>query len=293
MLFLRAWLFICCEFCLIFVLNMPIDYDSFIHPQDKAALDALKKVPFFDTALKMFMKVYDERVQHAINMASNIRLSRDQYPEIYASLVDICAKLGIEVPELYLKLDPNPNAWTYGETKPFIVITTGLRDLLTSREIYAALAHECGHIICHHVLYKTVAARLMQLGTSIFGIAAKFAQPLVWAFQYWNRKSELSADRVAVYCLNETDSFVRMAMRFCGGGKENFSGRMVENFMKQAETYEKELNDSVYEQALQAVYIMDMGHPFMTVRCLEAVRWFKDNRNTLPKYANRGRLLWR
>ena len=268
-----------------------IDYNSFIHPQDKAALEALKKVPFFDTALKMFMKVYDERVQHAINMASCIRLSSRQNPEIYIGLEDICAKLGIDIPELYIKLDPVPNAWTYGETKPFIVITTGLVDLLDKREIYAAIAHECGHIICHHVLYSTVAARLMQLGTSIFGIAAKFAQPLVWAFQYWRRKSELSADRVAVYCLGETVPFVKMTMRFCGGGKGYLSNEMINNFIRQAETYENELNESLYEQALQAVYIMDMDHPFMTVRCLEAVRWYQGNRNNLPTPANRLRRL--
>lgn len=265
---------------------MPIDYKQFIHPQDRAALEALEKVPFFDTVLAAFMKLYDEKVEHAINMASKLRLGPDMRPDIHEMLVDICGKLGIDVPELYLTQDPNPNAWTFGETKPYITVTSGLAAIASPREIYATLAHECGHIICHHVLYTQVAIKLMELGTGFFGIVAKLAQPLVWAFQYWRRKSELSADRVEVYCLGETDTFVRESMRFCGFGSGAHTPEEVAAFMKQAEDYESMLDDSFYQKALQAFYIKDMTHPFMTVRCREVVRWFEENKGNLPEPAD-------
>ena len=272
---------------------MQIDYKSFIHPQDRAALEALKKVPFFDTAVKAFMKVYDERVQHAINMASNVRLGPNQYPEVYGYLVEICAKLGIEVPELYIMLGPAPNAWTFGDTKPFITITSGLMAMAKPREIYATIAHECGHIICRHVLYSSVAAKLFQLGYGIFGIVRAAAQPLMWAFQYWRRKSELSADRVEAYCLGETDTFIRESMRFCGCGDVEITPEMMDAFMKQAAAYEGELKDSFYEKALQAFYIKDMDHPFMTIRCLEVKRWFDAMKGELPAPADASeRLMW-
>ena len=264
----------------------PIDYRQFIHPQDRAALDALEKVPFFDTVLAAFMKLYDEKVEHAINMASKLRLGPEIRPDIYNMLVDICGKLGIEVPELYLTQDPNPNAWTFGETKPYITVTSGLVAIASPREIYATLAHECGHIICHHVLYTQVAIKLIELGTSFFGVIAKFAQPLIWAFQYWRRKSELSADRVEVYCLEETDTFIRESMRFCGFGSGDHTAEEIAAFMKQAEDYESMLDDSFYQKALQAFYIKDMTHPFMTVRCREVVRWFEENKGNLPESAD-------
>lgn len=265
---------------------MPIDYNQFIHPQDRAALESLKKVPLFDTLMRGFMKIYDERVEHAINMASKLRLGPNQRPEIYAHLVDICGKLGIDIPELYIALDPNPNAWTFGESKPYITLTSGLVDLVSDRELYATIAHECGHIICHHVLYAQVAAKILELGMGYFGIVAALAKPLTWAFQYWRRKSELSADRVEVYCLGETDTFVREAMRYCGCGGGQHSADEVAAFLKQAEDYAAELQDSFYEKALQAFYIKDMDHPFMTVRCMEVIRWFKEFRDKLPEAAD-------
>ena len=265
---------------------MPIDYKTFIHPQDLAALESLKKVPLFDTVMRGFMKIYDERVEHAINMASKLRLGPNQRPDIYKHLVDICAKLGIPEPELYIALDPNPNAWTFGESKPYITLTSGLVDLVSDRELYATIAHECGHILCHHVLYTQIAMKLLQLGTGYFGIVAALAKPLMWAFQYWCRKSELSADRVEVYCLGETDTFVRVSMRYCGGGGGNHTSAEIQAFLQQAKDYEAELKDSFYEKALQAFYIKDMDHPFMTIRCLEVTRWFEEFQHKLPEPAN-------
>ena len=265
---------------------MAIDYNSFIHPQDRMALEALKKIPLFDTFMRAFLKVYDERMQHAINMASNVRLGPQMRPDIYHALVEICGKLGIEVPELYITMNPVPNAWTYGESKPFITLTSGLVDLVSPREIYATMAHECGHIICHHVLYTQVAVKLMQLGGGFFNLIAKLADPLKYAFLYWQRKSELSADRVEVYCLGETDTFVREAMRYCGMGKGEIGRQEIAEFLRQADEYEQQLDNSAYEKVLRALYIKDQSHPFMTVRCKEVIRWFEEFQGRLPEAAD-------
>lgn len=76
-------------------------------------------------------------------------------PEIYNMLSPICEKLGIDIPEIYLELDVVPNAYTYGDTKPFIVITSGLLETMPMELLPTVIAHECGHIACHHTLYTT------------------------------------------------------------------------------------------------------------------------------------------
>lgn len=263
----------------------PIDYTTFIHPHDKAALAALKKIPFFDTVVKLWMKAYTERVQHAVNMASNLRLGPDQLPEIYSSLMDICAKLGIEVPELYVTMAREPNAWTFGDTKPFITLTSGLLEMMSEREIYATMAHECGHILCHHTLYHMVAEWLKDLGDGFLGLGVA-AGPLKLAFQYWSRMSEFSADRVEVYCLGETDTFIRESLRFVGGATMPMEKLNVDAFLRQAMDYAEALKESTYEKALQGVYLLQQSHPFMTVRCLEVRKWFDSERNQLPLQAN-------
>lgn len=89
-------------------------------------------------------------------MSTNLRLDEKQIAKYYNMLPPICTKLGIDVPELFVELDVHPNTYTYGDTKPFIVITSGLFETLPDELIPTVLAHECGHIACHHTLYTTM-----------------------------------------------------------------------------------------------------------------------------------------
>lgn len=136
---------------------MSLEYGDFIHPSDKKALAALKAIPAFDLVLKKFMSVVGEKMFKIETTSSCLKLGEEQMPEIYAILVRVCDKLQIEVPELYLALDRAPNACTYGDTDVFIVLNSGLLETLTPEQIETVIAHECGHIVCHHVLYSTMA----------------------------------------------------------------------------------------------------------------------------------------
>jgi hypothetical protein len=51
--------------------------------------------------------------------------------------------LQMEPPELYVRQNPTPNAYTLAISgrKPFIVVHTSLLELLTPRELQAVLAH--------------------------------------------------------------------------------------------------------------------------------------------------------
>ena len=119
---------------------MAIDPKYFIHDDDRAALDALKSIPGFTALIKGFMKDWNENQFRILNMSSRVRLSETQLPTYYGMLGPICEKLGIEVPELYLEMNVVPNAYTYGDTKPFIVITSGLLDALPDHLIRTVLA---------------------------------------------------------------------------------------------------------------------------------------------------------
>ena len=97
---------------------------DFIHPEDGAALRQLESIPGFPTLVKKLMSMGLEQLQYGVNMASAIRLSPSQLPKLYNRLPPICKKLGIEQPEFYLSMDPNPNAWTFGDTKIFTIDPT-------------------------------------------------------------------------------------------------------------------------------------------------------------------------
>ena len=103
---------------------MAIDYKPFIHPEDRDALNKLQAIPGLDMLMKKFMQSVTEDMMHGINMASKIKLGPSQLPELYAILKDTCETLQIPEPEMFLEMDPIPNAYTYGDTKPFVVVNS-------------------------------------------------------------------------------------------------------------------------------------------------------------------------
>lgn len=244
---------------------------EFIHPEDAAALRQLESIPGFPTLVKKFYAMGFEKLQYGMNMASNIRLSNSQLPKIYKRLPPICEKLGIAEPEFYLAMNPNPNAYTFGDTKIFITVTSGLVEMLNEEELDAVLAHECGHILCRHVLYHSVANYILS-GMDMSGLLGTFSVPLRFAILYWQRKSELSCDRAgAIITSPQTVAYV-MA-RLAGGPQGITKDVNLKEWAKQADAYEEIRNDGLWNKTLQTYAIMAQDHPFAAVRVREILKW--------------------
>lgn len=254
---------------------MTVDSSFYIHPSDKAALDALKAIPGFTPLLKAFMQVWNEQKLRVCNMATNLRVDKNQLSKYYYMLPPICEKLGIDIPELYLTLDVIPNAFTYGDTKPFIVMTSGLLETLPEDLIPTVLAHECGHIACHHVLYRTMGTMILNGSLSLLGsdIANLVITPIQIAFSYWMRCSEYSADRAAVLCDGTADKMVETCMRFAGFDKDIHEETNVQAFMSQAEEYKELISDSKWNQALEFILFKNNDHPLNSIRAYECNEW--------------------
>jgi Zn-dependent protease with chaperone function len=251
---------------------MNISPHVFIHPEDRAALENLESIPLFSSCVKMFMKIVTEQFLHGVSMAQKIRLGPEQLPNIYQHLPHICAVLGIAEPEFYLEMNPSPNAYTYGDTRPMITVTSGLVEYLEEDELQAVLAHECGHIVCRHVLYHTIADMLIKFGSAIFGPLAAVSAPIRLALLYWYRRSELSADRAAAVALRNPKPVVETMIRLAGGPKSITAKVNIDLYVQQADAYDK-LQDSDWDKLLQSVAVMDMDHPFLAVRTREITQW--------------------
>lgn len=244
---------------------------DFIHPEDAAALRQMEGIPGFASLIKKVLAIGLENLQYGVNMASSIRLSDKQLPHIYHHLPPICQRLGIAEPEFYLKMDPNPNAWTFGDTRIYVTVTSSLVEMMSDEELDAILAHECGHILCHHVLYHTIA-QWLNSGLANLGVLGKLAIPIQYALFYWSRKSELSADRAASIITSPTVVASTMA-RFSGGPKELTEQINLEEWAKQADEYDGIQNENLWNKALQIAVIAGLDHPFSAVRVREILKW--------------------
>lgn len=250
---------------------MKVSPNEFIHPEDKIALENMEAIPGFSSLVKKFLEVGLETLYYGTNMASNIRLSATQLPRIYNHLPPICEKLGIPEPELYLEMDPYPNAYTFGDTKIFLTVTSGLIDCMTDEELDAVLAHECGHIACHHVLYHSMAT-ILKASADMFGLLGSLSMPLRLAILYWERMSELSADRCAAIVKNPELVASTMA-RLAGGPKSITQEINFAEWAQQADLYKAIKESNNWNKALQAMAIMNQNHPFLAVRVKEIMDW--------------------
>ncbi len=259
----------------------PIDSGAYLHSVDKAALESLQKIPFFDKVLAKYIEVVNERSWKLVNMSEKIQITKGQFPRVYAMTESICKKLGIEIPDLFLELNREPKAYTYGNKKVFITITSGLLECLEEDELYAVLAHECGHIACKHTLYLTMGRLLLsggELGAAIWdgGLIGKLiTTPFKLAFYHWKRCSEYSADRAAMLCCESGMPVVKTMMRLAGGTAHLDEELSVDLFVKQAADYKEMVALSKVDKAMEYLMNYDHTHPLLSVRAREILEWEK------------------
>lgn len=248
-----------------------MNYTCFIHPEDESALKALKAIPVLPAILKKVMDVGAEQLYKGLNMASKVRLSPTQLPLLYNILPPICERLEIKEPEFYLEMSPIPNAFAFGDTQTTITITSALVEMMTEEELIAVVAHECGHIACRHMLYHTLA-QVLSSATGLFEAFVNLATPIDYALKYWQRKSELSCDRAAAYIVGPKHT-ASMLSRLAGGPKSITSELNLEELAHQADLYDALCKSGLWNKTLQTYAVIDMDHPFTSVRMREMLKW--------------------
>src|ERR1700722_9599551 len=104
---------------------------AYEHPADRSALVALRKLTGFDVILKNLAGLFSDRALRLMFLSSSVRCSNEQFPDLYQAMLDGCYILDLpRVPELYVNQSPIVNAMALGTDKPFIVLNSGLVELL-------------------------------------------------------------------------------------------------------------------------------------------------------------------
>lgn len=258
---------------------MIMKLEELIHPEDASTLKTLKSIPALPKIMeKVFQYGYDE-ISWSENVTTNLRLSENQMPEIYNRLPPVCERLGIPVPELYLQMSPIANAWTSGHKKTYIVLTLGLIRRIKGEELDAVLAHECGHILCQHVLYQTLANAVFSFGDaiadSLVGLVGNAAmKPIRHALIAWSRASELSADRVA--CMfTSAETLARVLARISMIPKYIVDTMDIHAWAEQGKDYESLKSGTAWNKIVHWMANSDVDHPYCPVRAYEAMMWEK------------------
>lgn len=243
-----------------------------MHPEDQKAIEVLKKIPFVDEACRSMLEIAYEKIYRGENLGMMVKVDSSYMPELYNDFLHIAKVVGITTPELFVYNDPVMNAFTFGETNPYVCVSSSLIEKLNREERMAILAHECGHILCQHVLYGSVVETLRMLGESFGIIGSTLTGPIRLALSYWSRRSEYSADRCAAAVVGERTfqaSMLKLALGLADAGDDPY--RLV----KQAKEYHAHEKKDIWSRIQQNCRVALFSHPQNVNRAYEIDRWKK------------------
>ncbi len=210
------------------------------HPADRTALTALRRLKGFDQILKVLSSMLRERQHRLLYLASAARVGPRQFADLDALLDECAFVLDASIrPELFVQQSPVANAYTIGMDTPFIVITSGLYDLMDHDEMRCVIGHELGHALSGHAVYRTMLMHLLRLAKT-FGfipLGGWALRAIVAGLMEWQRKSELSGDRAGLLCAQDFDAAIRVEMKLAGGNRVDKLDTQA--FLAQAAEYDR------------------------------------------------------
>ncbi|MCC3406458.1 MAG: M48 family metallopeptidase [Microcoleus sp. PH2017_10_PVI_O_A] len=248
--------------------------DQFRHPLDLEATNALKQLPGLDLMVRQLLGQLGEQFFMLENLASSVQVGENQLPHLHQLLVDACKTLDLEVPQLYVRQHPMPNAYTFAMRgkQPFVVMHTSLIDLLTDEEVKAVIAHELGHLKCEHGVYLTLANLIVLAAGQISPLGTILAQGLQAQMLEWLRCAEFTCDRAALLATQDPRVVASVLMKLAGGSPTLAPKLNLDAFLAQARAYD-DLSSTELGEMLKQAQTAQLSHPVPVLRAKEIDRW--------------------
>ncbi|MDF5730523.1 MAG: M48 family metallopeptidase [Rhizonema sp. PD38] len=261
--------------------------NSFRHPLDLEATQALKQIPGVDTIVRNLLGPVAEQVFYVDNIASSVLVGENQLPHLHELLLEACKNLDIDPPQLYVRQHPAPNAYTFAMRgkQPFVVVHTSLIDLLTPEETQAVIAHELGHLKCDHSVYLTPVNLLILAAASVPNVGAFVAQAIQAQLLEWVRCAEFTCDRAALLATQNPRVVMSVLMKLAGGSPTLATKLNLDAFIAQARAYD-DISKTELGEMLKAAQTAQLTHPVPVLRAREIDRWAssKEYQNLLQSH---------
>lgn len=271
------------------------DYAYKVDYEYRKKLDA---VPGLYKIAKSLCSTWVSRELQQANL-SYLSVSPTQFPEVHAIACDCAKRLGIAVPNIYIKPVNEFNAYAYGydDVEPFIVVTEFMLERMSLGELKAIIGHECGHIQNYHSLYDTLTSLIINAAGNAIGpvsqlMAAGINTSVTLLLKMWSRAAEVSADRAGMICADSIEDAINAEKKMLYGAvkvddkidtnldidslrkqfetSDNTSARLVELMSTHPLTIKRILTDIEFSEC-QTLYEWrpDLKKPGQTMRSKE------------------------
>jgi Zn-dependent protease with chaperone function len=261
---------------------------AYEHPADRAATTALKSVPKLDMVVRKLIEWQFERALRQVFLANAVRVGPRQLPDLWSAHVAVCNALDMpDVYDLYVTDAVGANAVAIGAKKPIVVFGSPLLERLGPGEQRAVLAHEVGHILSDHMLYRTALSILLVTGSGVpflLGLPIRGVQAVLLE---WFRAAELSCDRAATLVVRDPKIVCRALMVLAAGLPADKLD--LDAFLGQAMEYQSW--DDAGDRVRRFFHEINATHPNSVRRVSEVMTWVQSgdyDRIVRGEYAKRG-----
>lgn len=252
---------------------------AYQHPLDRKTLMTLESIPGMSLLMKWFLNEIGEKPLRYQYLASSIRVSDEQFPELLALLGVAQNRLDIEkTPTVFLTQSPILNASTFGAEEPTIIVHSGILDHLDDPTAVSVLGHELGHIHSDHSVYKLLASVLIQSGVMFGAISKLLTTPIQLGLQKWSRCAELTADRAGLLSCGDVHASMDVLLRLAGGrsyGVYERTNLKIGPFVSQARELAKSENENWLDGIVANWMNAYRSHPYAAWRMLHLLQWIE------------------
>lgn len=248
-----------------------LDGDDFRHPLDQQNTRLLKVLPGLEAVAKNVLGPVAEQVLLLENIGTSVLVGPEQLASLHRLLLTAASTLQMAPPDLYIKQNPVPNAYTLaiGGRKPFIVVHTALLELLEPLEVQAVIAHELGHLKCNHGVWLTMANVLANNTLSVLPLLSGAVEE---GLLRWLRAAELTCDRAALLVAQDHRVVISALMKLSGGSPKLNAELNVEAFLRQARSYD-EATSTPFGWYIKNAQTRALSHPLPVMRAREVDAW--------------------
>ncbi len=161
-------------------------------------------VLFFAVALGLGM--FATRVQRQMMLGNSLHVEYSDYAWLRDWANTVAADLDMPRIEIFVTQNPIINAYAFGFARPYcIVLHSGSIRYLTKDELRTVVVHEMGHIKYGHT--NALVYLLPFLGFPLLGTAFS------WLAGFWQRRAELTADRLALMYMEDSELVKRALIK--------------------------------------------------------------------------------
>ncbi len=114
----------------------------------------------------------------AVAMTGAKQIKKKDNPRLYNTVENLSITTGLPMPKVYIIDDPAPNAFATGRDPNHAIVaaTTGLLDIMDSKELTAVMAHEMSHVKNYDIRVSMITFGLV----CIVGFIADLGLRMLW-----------------------------------------------------------------------------------------------------------------